>query len=140
VSYSRTDQDFALKLVHDLRQRLGGGEETVWLDMQQLQGGQTFAQVIEEEIRDRPVFIVVVSPDSMTSRFVQFEIGLAVTMDLAEDSPGEKLIVPVLYREAAMPASLGMRHGISFQPPRPYQDSLDQLMTIVHQAGIAGRL
>src|SRR4051794_7991353 len=40
VSYSRLDHEFALKLVDDLRQHLGGQEETVWIDTQQLSGGQ----------------------------------------------------------------------------------------------------
>src|SRR5262249_13785883 len=51
VSYSREDSKFALKLVDDLRQRLGGHKETVWLDTQQLEGGQTFQNIIEDEIR-----------------------------------------------------------------------------------------
>jgi hypothetical protein len=134
LSYSRVDEQFALRLLHDLRQRLGGSDEAVWMDTQQLQGGQLFEDVIMEEIRDRPVFIVIVSPDSMASRSVKNEIGLAIHMDLADDSPGEKLIVPVLYREASMPPNLGMRNWVSFLPLRRYEESLDELMTVVNQA------
>jgi hypothetical protein len=133
VSYSRTDSEFVGKLVQDMRQRLGGHDETVWMDTQQLTGGQAFIEKIEGEIRDRPVFLVVVSPDSMASNFVDHEVKLAIHMDLSQDTPGRKVIVPVLYRAAVMPPGLGLHQGISFQSPRPYEESLNELMTLVNQ-------
>ena len=134
LSYSRADHEFALRLLHDMRQRLGGHEETVWMDTEQLTGGQAFREAIEVEIRDRPVFIVIVSPDSMASRSVNYEVQLVISMDLSEDSPGDKLIVPVMYRQATMPTSLSMRNWVSFLPSRRYEEALDELMTVVNQA------
>jgi hypothetical protein len=119
--------------VHDLRLALGGEEETVWFDTAgSLIPGDTFINKIREEVRERPVFVVIVSPDSMRSRFVDYEVSLAFTYDI--NSPGGKLIVPVLYRECELRDDLGMRHGISFLPPRRYEDALSDLLTVVNQA------
>jgi hypothetical protein len=134
VSYSHEDSEFGKRLIRDLRQRLGGHEETVWFDTEGgLHGGDAFIDKIMEEVRDRPIFIVIVSPESMSSRFVNHEIRLAIQFDLSDDSPGGKLIVPVLYRECAMRPDLSMRQGVSFLAPRPYQEAFDELMAVVNQ-------
>jgi hypothetical protein len=83
-------------------------------------------------VRERPVFIVVVSPDSMQSRSVDYEVRLAVTNDIR--SPSGKLIVPVMYRECEMPVNLAMREWLSFLPPRRYEDALNDLLTVVKEA------
>jgi hypothetical protein len=134
VSYAREDIEFGTRLVRDLRQRLGGHDETVWFDMEGgLHGGDTFIETIEDEIRDRPVFIVIVSPDSMTSRWVNQEVSIALNIDLSDDSPGGKLIVPVLLRECRMRSALATRHGVPFQEPRSYDDALGELMSVINQ-------
>lgn len=134
VSYSRTESEFAVRLVNDVRQRLAGHDETVWMDTQQLTGGQSFLDVIQSEIRDRPVFVVIVSPDSMASHFVQDEIQLAVFMGLEDESPGEKLMAPVIYHTANMPTRLKMRNWVSFEAPYLYEESVNELMTVINQA------
>lgn len=133
VSHSHADNEFGLRLVRDLRQALGGQEETVWFDAAGgLHGGETFIERIRDEVRERPVFIVIVSPDAMGSRFVNHEVSLALSYDI--NSPGGKLIVPVLYRECDMREDLAMRHGVSFLPPRSYDEAFRDLLAVVSQA------
>jgi hypothetical protein len=78
VSHSHTDNEFGLQLVQDLRRALGGHEESVWYDASGgLHGGNQWWRTIVSEIKARPVFIVVVSPDAMASPWVNDEIDLA---------------------------------------------------------------
>jgi hypothetical protein len=68
VSHSHKDNDFGVRLVEDLRTALGGGDETVWYDASGgLHGGDAWWRTIVAEIKARPVFIVVASPESMAS-------------------------------------------------------------------------
>lgn len=133
VSHSHQDNDFCFQLVHDLRQVLGGQEDTVWLDQSGgLQGGVAWWQEICDNIQARPVFIVVVSPDSMKSNWVRDEIGLA--WQYKNNAPGGKTILPVVVREAQMHDYLALRQAVSFVAPRPYDEALHELLVALNLA------
>ncbi len=129
VSHSHKDNEFGVRLVQDLRTALGGQEDTVWFDASGgLHGGDAFWRTIVAEIKARPVFIVVTSPDSMASPWVTDEIDLAWRL---KNAPGGKLIVPVEYRRCEMRDDLATRQCISFLPPRSYNDALHELLATV---------
>jgi WD40 repeat protein len=113
ISYSRKDQDFAFKLVGDLKKH---GHD-VFLDQTDIQPGQPWDIAIEQALLDCQTVVVVVSPDSMASENVQDEINYAI-------SDG-KDIVPILIREARMGIRIARKQAIDF---RKYEDGLIALM------------
>ena len=91
ISYSRSDSVF----VADLANRLREVGCKVWQDISGLRGGQAWASEIDRAIRDSDALIVVLSPDSSASEWVQKETLLAMKL--------RKPIVPILLRETEIP-------------------------------------
>ena len=91
ISYSRADSDF----VNDLATRLREAGCKVWQDISGLRGGEAWASAIDRAVRDSDALIVVLSPDSSASEWVQKETLLAMKL--------HKPIVPILLRETEIP-------------------------------------
>ena len=78
ISYSRKDQTYARKLADDLRKR---GFEP-WMD-DRIDFGDRWWQTIDRQIRTCAAFVVVMTPDSERSEWVEREVQLA----LREEKP-----------------------------------------------------
>jgi hypothetical protein len=105
----------------------------VWLDESGvLHGGVDWWQEICDSIKERPVFIVVVSPDSMRSNWVRDEIKLA--WQYKNNAPGGKTIVPLMYRPTQMHDYLALQQAISFAASRPYEEALRDLLVALNLA------
>ncbi len=77
LSHSTKDHDFCVHLVNDLR-RILGNDDAVWYDAHGgLQAGDAWWSKIERDLDTRTVFIVVLSPDAITSAWVNDEIDIA---------------------------------------------------------------
>lgn len=83
ISYSRTDEQFALRLVRDLRDRDFG----TWLDQLDIPPGVNWDDEIEKAIDRATTVIVIVSEVSTKSENVKNEISAALERG--------KLVVPV---------------------------------------------
>ncbi len=88
VSHSHRNNPFCEKLVRALR-RAGAD---VWYDDESLQTGQ-LGPIIERELRERPVFIVVLSPAALASRWVEDETRWAYNRLRLDPS---RIMLPVL--------------------------------------------
>lgn len=66
----------------------------VWIDDQGILGADQFIQIIQAELERRDVFVVVLSPDSWASTWVQREIQLAMATN--------KTIVPVMHKPTSV--------------------------------------
>src|SRR5512141_657733 len=88
ISYSRRDQEFVTRLASDLNAQVAG----VWFDQSAIQLGEKWHDEIIEGIHDCKAFILVLSPDSMESRYVREEVNKALELG--------KTIFPVIYRLA----------------------------------------
>jgi hypothetical protein len=99
ISYSRKDQSFAKKLAGDLRRH----GIPVWLDDLALRAGDNWPQIIAEAIDKCQAMLVIISPDSMASKWVGNELSLA-------DKKG-KSIFPLLYRQTSFPGWFELRFG-----------------------------
>src|SRR5438105_15959714 len=98
VSHSSKDNYFGIKLIQDLRHALGD-ETKVWYDVSGgLYGGDDWWSRIVEEITTRNIFIVILSPDSMDSQWVNDEIKIAWRQKNTNDHSLRKFIIPILYR------------------------------------------
>lgn len=119
VSHSHNDNAFGLRLVRDLR-RVLGEDEAVWYDAAGgLRGGDHWQEKIIAELRARPIFLVILSPQAVTSTWVQREVRLA-DEPLADGR--KRRIIPLLYHDCAIPKRLKGIQYISFASS-PTQDA-----------------
>lgn len=126
VSHSHTDDEFGLRLVNDLRRTLGS-DDSVWYDAAGgLNGGDQWWNKIVSELTSREVFIVILSPASLASPWVNDEINLAWKQ---KNSTAQKRIIPILWQPCKLRPDLEMLQFISFVPPKIYQESYAELLT-----------
>ena len=88
ISYSRRDQEFVTRLASDLDAKVTG----VWFDQSDIQLGEEWHEKIMEGIRVCKAFVLVLSPDSVESKYVLEEVNKAMELG--------KVIFPVIYRRA----------------------------------------
>lgn len=124
VSHSHADNDFGVQLVQSLRRAYGA--DVVWYDSQGgLYGGDNWWHTILTELTERDVFIVVLSPDAVQSKWVNDEITIAWDQ---KNSPPGKTIIPILYRDCKIRPDLKTLQYISFLPPDTYNQAFYNLM------------
>jgi hypothetical protein len=100
LSYSRSDEDFALRLAKDLQSR---GVE-MWVDRFSIRPSEHWDRAIERAIRGCRNVIAVLSPRSVASENVADEISLAIDAG--------KPIIPVVIEPCDLPLRLTRRHLI----------------------------
>jgi len=100
LSYSRSDEDFALRLAKDLQAR---GVE-MWVDRFSIRPSEHWDRAIERAIRGCRTVIAVLSPRSVASENVADEISLAIDAG--------KPIIPVVIEPCDLPLRLTRRHLI----------------------------
>lgn len=127
ISYSRQDMEFVQRLAADLQQK---GLD-VWWDLSDIQGSDVWERKIEEGLRNSKYFIVVLTPDSLASRWVRREY-------LSADNTGIKIIPLRLKPYDVTPLTLR-----DIQPIdaiyRPYESVLsDVLRTLKGSEAIEG--
>ncbi|HVU29641.1 MAG TPA: toll/interleukin-1 receptor domain-containing protein [Sphingomicrobium sp.] len=91
LSYSRADQDFALRFATDLRAR----DVPIWIDQLDIRPSEHWDRAIERAVRDCRGLIVILSPSSVESDNVADEISYAI--DRA------KPVLPVMIERCQMP-------------------------------------
>lgn len=94
LSYSHHDKAFCERLVSSIRRDLPTVD--VFVDSDVLRGGDKWLTVIQQELLEREVFIVVLSPASVTSPWVRDETSLA--FEEAASNP-RRIILPVMYQQ-----------------------------------------
>ena len=95
VSYSRKDR----KTVDHIVARLIEDGLEVWIDREEITGGELWRESIVKAIDNAYAFILMLSPDSVASDNVRKEIDLA-------DGAKKKFFVPVLLKAVKLPAKL----------------------------------
>jgi hypothetical protein len=126
ISYSRRDLEFVTRLASDLDAQVAN----VWFDQSSIQLGQKWHDEIMDGIRECKAFILVLSPDSMESKYVNEEVNKALELG--------KTIFPVIYRPAKWTGqfetlvkeiqTLDLRSG-------SYMDSFQKLVDGLIEAG-----
>ena len=91
ISYSRKDRSFVEQLASDLKK----ARLTVWYDLSGLEGGVRWRIEIEKAIHASQYVLVVLSPDSVVSEWVEREY-------LFSSTHGKK-IIPLYYRPCDLP-------------------------------------
>lgn len=93
LSYSRKDSEHALALADQFEQR---GVE-IWIDRHGIEGAERWAAEIVEGIRACPTFLVLLSPNSVSSEHVLRELSLATEKG--------KRILPVMLEKTELPST-----------------------------------
>ena len=87
ISYSHHDQEFALRLKRSLTE-LGAD---VWMDTDILLG-EDWSQAVEEQLKQRGLMVLILSPDAIESRHV--------TAEWHDFYDNNKPIIPVMWRQS----------------------------------------
>jgi hypothetical protein len=97
ISYSRVDRHAAEKI----KSRLTVAGETVWIDRDEITGGELWRAQIVEAIENCDTFILVISQNSVKSKYVLQELNIA-------DSE-RKRIVPVEIEPVEIPKEMKLQ-------------------------------
>ncbi|MFT3890231.1 MAG: toll/interleukin-1 receptor domain-containing protein [Anaerolineales bacterium] len=122
VSYSRKDMDFARKLAGDLEK---AGYD-VWWDLTDLRGGEDWVRRIPAAIEESQFFIVVLSPNSILSEWVEKEYTQALSL--------RKKIIPVILAPSSVPFALNTINYINFAVGE-YEDGFKNLLSAMGFTG-----
>ena len=132
VSYARDDDVLVRALVSDL-ERL---HHDVWLD-RDLDGGQTWWEIILEQIKSSDVFVAALSPESLVSTACLLELSYAaslnrhllpvvvrnVEIDVAPDTIHRTQVID--YRERSPESAISLSNALSsMDAPSPLPEPL----------------
>ncbi len=117
ISYSRQDLNF----VQGFAQTLMSNGVDVWWDLSSLQGGDNWTNEIPQAIENCDLCIVVLSPNSVKSEWVQKEYTYALNH--------QKRIIPVLYQSCKIPFALVNINFIDLRGAN-YQKGLEQIIQL----------
>lgn len=130
VSHSGADDGFCRQLVDDLRMYFDDSD-AIWYDRAGgIWAGDDWWNEILKQLTSREIFIVVLSPEAMASKWVQAEIAIAWN----EKVTSGRRIIPVLYRATSGRADLNTLHIISFENAAvrsDYEKSLRDLIDAI---------
>lgn len=99
LSYASEDREFAERLAHDLSER----GIPVWWDQWEMEIGDSLPQRIEDAVARSRWLGIVLSPESVSSRWVRAELDLALTLEIEDQ---DMTILPILLRPCEVPLSL----------------------------------
>ncbi|MBN1452416.1 MAG: TIR domain-containing protein [Anaerolineales bacterium] len=102
ISYSRKDIAFARRLAGDLEQ---AGFD-VWWDISDLKGGDDWVRFIPAAIGSSQYFVVLLSPNSVQSEWVEKEYSYAIRL--------RKKIIPAMIKPCEVPFSLHTINYVDF--------------------------
>src|SRR3982751_3012618 len=100
LSYSRADEEFAVRLANDLAEL---GVE-MWVDRFNIRPSEHWDRAIERAIRGCRKMVVILSPRSVASENVADEISLAIDAG--------KPVIPLMIEPCNLPLRLTRRHLI----------------------------
>lgn len=125
VSHSSKDKSFVSVLVGDLEDR---GLD-VWFDSRELLPGDSLIGGISAGLTDSDYIIIVLSPDSVSSPWVQQELNTALWRQLSGKGV---VVIPILYRQCEIPALLQDRIYADFtnSAKDAFHRAVDQLFQI----------
>ena len=113
--YSRENSEFVLKLANELRT----AGVNLWLDQLDIKGGDHWDSAVERALEKCGGMILVISPESVTSRNVLDEVSYGLEE--------KKRIIPILYKPCKIPYRWRRLHQIEFKDD--YDGVLRQLLT-----------
>ncbi len=124
ISYSSKDSDFVDRLKRALEQHT----YKVWLDRWEIHGGVSIPEAIQQGLHNANYVIVVLSINSVKSKWVECEWQAAYWQEIKD---GSVTVIPLLLEECAVPLLLQAIHTIDFRSS--FSDGLPQLMNTLYE-------
>lgn len=121
VSYAHADEKFVKKLIDELKK----AEVSMWQDAISLDGGDIWPDEMERGLLQSKICMVVLSPDSVNSKWVKKEYTFADTL--------RKTIVPIICRECDIPFLLNNIQYIDFTKMK-YRKAFTKLLDVLRNA------
>jgi len=122
ISYSRKDTAFVRKLAGDLEK---AGYD-VWWDVSDLRGGDDWPRVIPAAIEASQYFMIMLSPNSAASDWVEKEYTHALSL--------RRKIIPVMLHQSSIPFALNTINYVDFTSD-DYVASFNRLLTALGHTG-----
>lgn len=104
LSYAHGDRGAA----EDIARALRSAEFAVWFDAWELEAGDSIAARVREGLSASDFLVVLLSPDSVKSRWVREEMTLALSRELRQRAI---TVVPTVLRDCEVP--VGLQHFLS---------------------------
>jgi hypothetical protein len=104
ISYSTKDQSLANKLYDELQDRA----ISAWIDRMEIRPGDSLIKKIKEGIGSADALLVLITKNSVRSKWVQKEVRIASSLQKKEEGPR---IIPLVIAPCKIPNSL-KRSGI----------------------------
>ena len=123
ISYSRLDEFWVDKLKSALERH----KIKVWIDKEQIAPGDRFVNVIEMGIKSSHTMVLVVSPQSMASGWVEEEYHFALS--LSKDRVSDFRLIPVVLKDAELPGFLKSRVWVDFRDENDFDKNIKQLIS-----------
>lgn len=99
LSYSSKDKEIAHRVFQELRRK----DIDVWLDSWEIKRGDSITDMINDALSASDYLVVLISPNSVNSRWVQYELGVAANKQLVKR---DITLLPVLINDADIPHPL----------------------------------
>ncbi len=116
VSHSHLDNTFGLRLITDLRAQMS--DDAVWYDISGgLHGGDEWWREIVRQITARDVFVVILSPNALASKWVPEEMEHAHYLKVTQG----KRLLPIRYQPCVFPIEMShweRIHGLPCRDPQ----------------------
>lgn len=122
ISYSRKDIDFVRKLAGDLEK---AGYD-VWWDLTDLRGGDDWPRAIPAAIEASQFFLIVLSPNSAVSDWVEKEYTHALS--------SRKKVIPIMLQQCSVPFALNTINYVNFTS-EDYAGNFNNLLTALGYTG-----
>jgi hypothetical protein len=130
ISYSHADKPFVQRLVADLK--VSGAN--AWIDEAELRIGDSLLTKIQSAIDRTDYLAAVLSPNSVSSRWVQEELQQALHLQIG----GKPLtVLPILLAECDIPGFLRARLYADFRDKEQYEGSLEALLRSIGIENVA---
>lgn len=127
ISYANPDAEFATRLAASLRE---GGFD-VWMAPDSILPGEKWVAAIERGLRECGIFLLIMSPEGVESKWVSQETQVAIMLE----NEGKMRIYPLRVRRAEVPLLLSTRQHISFEAD--FDRGLRALMAVLRPAKVA---
>ncbi len=118
ISHSSEDKSSVRRLAEKLR----SSQVAAWYAEWEIGPGDSIVEKIGKGLSECDVFIIVVSTNSIASRWVQEELNSAVVRRISE----EARIIPVRLDDSPVPTVINHLHWVKMPPPEEEFDKLLQ--------------
>ncbi len=129
VSHSSQDNDWCRPFVAALT--TADPSLDVWYDEHGLSGGSAWVQTLQQELQARDVVVLILTPDSLASQWVQEEMQLALAT--------RRTILPVMHKPSNLSGFLLTRQWVDVVDLAP-EDAARKVLTALNRRSSSRRL